>query len=140
MPEGGAGHSIKVADTRRMDCEQGPYYVDRGRGAGQDESDPGIRDYNTPPEGQPGLWCRWVPTEDGTAIEWSGDDKFYDADEWMPYLIDHFLKPGALGSGQLPFLQANHTMNGTIKAQGEDMDDRWKIVVKNNEVTRIDLE
>lgn len=130
----------KFSSTRRMDCEQGPYYVDRGGFAGQDQNDPKIRDYNRPPAGQPGLWCQWVPKEDGTAIEWNEMEKFYDSQEWMTYIINHFLKPGAIAAGELPFLQANHVVNGQIKAQGEEMDDRWKMVVKDNEVSRVDLE
>ena len=130
----------KFSETRRMDCEQGPYYVDRGGLAGQDNSDPGIRDYNRPPAGQPGLWCNWVPTEDGTAIQWNEAEKFYNSKEWMAYLIDHFLRSGAHAAGELHFLQANHVLNGTIKAQGEDIEDRWKLVVEDNVVSRVDLE
>ena len=36
-----------------------------------------ITDYNHPPEGQSGLWCQWVPTDEGTAIQWNGAEKFY---------------------------------------------------------------
>jgi hypothetical protein len=81
----------KFADTRRMTCEQGPYYVNRGRFCGENRNDPEIFNYNTPPDGQPSLWCDWVPTDDGGAIEWNGAEKFHDADEWMLYLIDHFI-------------------------------------------------
>lgn len=129
----------KFSDTRRIHRTKGPYFVDgtglRGQGADAD-----IINHNLPPTGQPGLWCKWVPTEDGTGIEWSGDEKFYDSAEWMEYLIEHFLKPNAVAKLALPFLQANHTCNGVIKAQGEDMDDRWKLIVKDNVVTTEDLE
>lgn len=67
---------------------------------------------------------------------WNEVEKFYDSEEWMKYLIEHFLKPGALAVEHLPFLQANHTLNGTITAQGEELDDRWLLVVRNNEVNR----
>jgi hypothetical protein len=126
---------MKFANTRRMDREKGPYYVDGKGYAGQDE-EPDIRNYNTPPAGQPGLWCQWVPTPDGAAIEWNGAEKFYDADEWMQYLIDHFLKPGAIGKktdGTVTF--ADHVVNGTIEAQGEDFSDIWQLNVKNNVVS-----
>lgn len=121
----------KFNETRRMECMQGPYYVDRGGAFGQDHG-PDIFNYNSPPRGQPGLWCNWTPTDDGTAIEWDGGEKFYDAELWMQYLIDHFLRPGAFAN--LPFLQKNHTVNGTIDAQGEDSDDRWQLVVEDNKV------
>ena len=53
----------KFAGTRRMDRAEGPYFVE-GTGPHGQGRDKGIRDYNRPPEGQPGLWCQWVPTED----------------------------------------------------------------------------
>jgi hypothetical protein len=124
----------KFSDTRRMNRQKGPYFVDATGFAGQDPM-PDILNYNSPPEGQPGLWCQWTPTEDGSALEWDGGEKFYESAEWMRYLIDHFLKPGAIAKSHLPFLQTNHTVNGVIRAQGEDADDRWELVVENNRVT-----
>ena len=53
----------------------------------------GIIDYNLPPEGQPGLWCQWVPTEDLMGIEWDEGEKFYDYVAWLEYIVKHFLKP-----------------------------------------------
>jgi hypothetical protein len=54
--------------------------------------DPAISDYNSPPEGQPGLWCQWHPIDDGAALAWDGGDKFYCYVEWLQYLIDHFIQ------------------------------------------------
>ena len=127
----------KFARTRRMNRKKGPYFVDGSGFAGQGH-DPDIIDCNQPPPGQPGLWCQWVP--DGDGIEWDGGEKFYDSAEWMKYIIDHFLRPGAHAASELPFLQANHTCNGVIKAQGEDIDDRWKLIVEDNEVRVVELE
>lgn len=127
----------KFNETRRMYCVEGPYYVDRGGHSGQDR-EPGVRDYNSPPLGQPGLWCQWRPSDDGTELEWDGGEKFYDSVLWMAYVIDHFLKPGCLAATQLPFLQANHICNGEIEAQGEERGDRWKLVVKDNVVRSYD--
>lgn len=124
----------RFARTRRMDREEGPYYAVDDGDFGQ-RTTPGIRDYNRPPEGQPGLWCQWRPTDDGTAIEWDGGEKFYDSPEWMTYVIDHFLKPGAVAN--LPFLQKNHVCNGQILAQGEDPHDRWTLEVTDNVVTTV---
>lgn len=123
----------KFSGTRRMLCKQGPYYVDRGGMMGQDASDNGIIDYNTPPEGQPGLWCKWCATEDGKYIEWNGSEKFYCSDNWMKYIIDHFLRENPIAKEDLPFLQG-HILNGEIIAQGKDWDDRWKLVVEENKV------
>ena len=135
----------KFADTRHMQRANGPYYVDARRGWG-DESD--VTDPNTPPEDQPGLWCNWEASGDGTAIFWNGMEKFYDSAEWMQYLIDHFLKEGAEvqkellrrerakleGPSVFEAFTFNHILNGVIEAQGEDPEDKWRLWVKNNEV------
>jgi hypothetical protein len=127
----------KFAETRRMDRERGPYFVD-GSGMFGQGGDSDIRDHNEPPEGQPGLWCQWIPTDDGKAIGWDGGEKFYYAEEWMVYIIDHFLRPGARagasGEKQFADFTFDHVVNGAIEAQGEDPDDKWRLVVEDNEV------
>lgn len=70
----------------------------------------------------PSMYCQWVPTTNGDAIEWNGGEKFYGSLEWMRYLIENFLQ--------------SYTLNGEIIAQGEDMMDRWLLVVKDNKVSR----
>jgi hypothetical protein len=124
----------KFADTRRMDRAKGPYFVDGSGDFGQG-SDADIHDFNRPPSGQPGLWCQWVPSDDGARIEWNGVEKFYASEAWMRYIINHFLKPDAIAQSQLPFLQCNHVCNGEIEAQGEEFSDRWKLIVEDNTVT-----
>ncbi|GAA2753018.1 hypothetical protein [Kitasatospora cinereorecta] len=126
----------KFAGTRRMDRANGPYYVDGTGVAGQGD-DADIRDHGKPPAGQPGLWCQWEPTDDGTAIEWNGSEKFYDATEWMAYLVDHFLKPGAHAQGEPGFedFTFDHVLNGVIDAQGEEDWDTWQLTVSDNTVS-----
>src|SRR5690349_23867728 len=57
------------ATTRRMHRANGPLFVKGeghyGQGHGPDE----IYDSNRPDPDQPGLWCQWVPSEDGTYID-----------------------------------------------------------------------
>jgi len=103
---------------------------------------------NTPPKGQPGLWCDWVSTDDGTAIEWDGGEKFYDSAAWMTYLIDTFLSDGCtlmreMASGMDPdrfypdefeAFTFDHVLNGVIEAQGEETSDHWWLLVKDNVV------
>lgn len=124
----------KFAETRRMDRDQGPYYVDDPEPYGQGHE--GVRDWNRPPQGQPGLWCQWTPDEPSVLV-WDGAEKFYNAEEWMAYIIDHFLRPGAHAQGQPGFEEFtfDHTVNGEILASGEDSDDHWKLVVSDNAVT-----
>lgn len=130
----------KFANSRRMLRERGPYFVDGEGFHGQDRTED-VHDHNAPPEGQPGLWCQWVPNEDGTAIEWDQGEKFYDAPEWMAYLIEHFLQPGAhaASSGETQFagFTFDHVLNGEITAEGEESYDRWRLVVTDNAV-RVD--
>lgn len=128
----------KFANTRRMDRDRGPYYVGNTGQGGQDR-EPDIRDYNHPPKGQPGLWCQWIPSEYGTALVWDQNEKFYNATEWMTYLIDNFLKKGASARGVDGFerFTFDHVVNGTINAEGEEQGDIWKIVVKDNVVSEV---
>ncbi len=101
---------------------QGCYFVGGGGFAGQDE-DASVSDANQPPDDQPGLWCQWVPTEDGAGIEWDGGEKFYSYVEWLEYLIAHFLAPWG------------YRLNGRVRWRGEEFDDIGTIVVEDNEVS-----
>lgn len=131
----------KFNQTRRMSRMNGPYFVDGTGDYGQGR-DSDILDFNRPPEGQPGLWCNWTPTEDGTAIEWDGGEKFYNAEKWMAYLIKHFVGSDPIAKREHPeefsFLQG-HDLNGRIDAQGEDYDDKWLLIVENNKVKVADV-
>ena len=124
----------KFATTRRMDRANGPYFVGGSGFCGQG-IDSDVISHNNPCSGQPGLWCQWVPTEDGKGIEWDGNEKFYDSVEWMQYIIDHFIGEAPLAKSELPFLKS-HTLKGEISAQGEDNEDTWFLIVKDNKVTR----
>jgi hypothetical protein len=57
--------------------EDGDYFVGGGGFAGQDK-DASVLSYNNPPKGQPGLWCKWIPGDEGKTIEWDNADKFYN--------------------------------------------------------------
>lgn len=100
---------------------EGEFYVSGGGFAGQDRDD-SILNYNSPPSTQPTLWCQWIPTEDSLAIEWDQGEKFYESAEWIKYLIDNVLAP------------KGYILNGIVEAQGEDSDDRWDIVIVDNQV------
>lgn len=127
------------AETRRMRRDNGAYFVKGDGYCGQGDGPDRILDYNTPPPGQPGLRCQWVPTDDGAGLEHDGGDKFYNAVEWMQYLIDHFLRPGARAKGskadeRLARFTFDHVVNGTINAEGEESGDLWRLVVTDNRV------
>jgi hypothetical protein len=95
-------------------------YFTGGNGfKGQDE-DSSILDYNRPPHGQPGLWCQWVPSEDGTAILWNGMEKFYNYTKWLEYLVKHFLQPWG------------YVLNGEVTWSGEEPEDTGVIRIREN--------
>ena len=99
---------------------EGAYYV--GDDRRETSNGTSVADMNRPPKGQPGLWCQWTPSEDGTAIEWDGGEKFYRYAAWLKYLIEHFLGPW------------EYRLNGEVEWRGEDHDDQGKIVVRDNVV------
>ncbi len=121
-----AAEAAKLADPAREAVglpigKDGEYFVGSEGFMGQDQ-DSSIVEYNYPPSTQPGLWCQWVPNEDGTAIEWDGGEKFYEYVEWLEYIISNFLDPWG------------YKLNGQVEWQGEDMGDRGVIRVKDNVV------
>jgi hypothetical protein len=142
----------RFSSTRRMWRKSGPYTVvdnlpsvnpnwpvsEWDRKVGQVET-ADVLDYNSPPPGQPGLWCQWEPTDDGKFIRWDGGEKFYDSPQWMEYLITNFLQEGAAasrsGDPQFADFTFNHVLNGVINAEGEEQGDVWKLIVTNNDVT-----
>lgn len=102
------------------------------------------------PAVQPGLWCQWVPTDDGSALVWNETEKFYNSADWMVFIIDNFLKPGAFattpkgqelvalaGDERFAAFTFDHVCSGVIDAQGEENDDTWRLVVIDN-VVRVD--
>lgn len=126
------------AASRRMGRTQGPYAI----GADGDVDDSDVIDGNTPPIGQPGLWCQWTPSCYGRCLVWNQGEKFYAPTEWMRYVIDHFLRPGALaaGAGRPEFenFTFDHNCNGEIAACRADTGRLWLIVVDDNEVLEED--
>lgn len=89
---------------------EGAYFVGGGL-HGYDH--PSVINGNEPPQDQPGLWCKWVSSEDGQEIIWSGAEKFYWFVEWLEYLIEHFLVPWG------------YVLNGEAKWEGKP--DDWSV-------------
>lgn len=104
---------------------QACYFVGGLSFAGQDRDD-SILDYNKPPAGQPGLWCHWVPAEDGQGIEWDRGEKFYEYVDWLRYLVKHFLQ------------QWGYVLNGDVAWSGEAHGDTGIIRVVNNVIEVIE--
>jgi hypothetical protein len=104
--------------------EEGGYYVgspDHGKfKLGDSKTDKTILNNNRAPKGQPELYCKWVPDEDGNCIKWSGEEKFHRYVEWLEYLIGHFLSPWG------------YKVDGNVNWQGEDHEDFGTIHARNN--------
>ena len=97
--------------------EEGCYFVNQ---KWDEDSEVSVVNHNRPPETQPGLWCKWIPTADGGGIKWSGAEKFYDYVEWLQYIINNFLKPWG------------YVLRGEVNWQGEREEDVGMILVENN--------
>lgn len=90
-----------------------------GPGSANDEG-PGVLDKNPKRAILPGIWCQWEPSDSGDALVWDGAEKFYAYQEWLVFLIEHFLKPWG------------YTVKGSVEWQGEDSDDTGTLFVANN--------
>jgi hypothetical protein len=74
-------------------------------------------------------YCQWVPSEDGTAIEYTESEvNAYGMTEWLERVIALFIKPWG------------YTLNGRATWHGEDLGgtDLGVIVVRDNEVRSAD--
>jgi len=115
-------------ETRRMKRNtdevfgiEGEFFVFGSGSYGQD-NEPNVIDFNEPPTTQPSLWNKWLPTDDGMGIEWSGEEKFYGYTEWLVYLIHKILAPNG------------YVLNGVVEYSGEEPGDVGEIVVVDNRV------
>lgn len=95
----------------------GSYFVGGAGLRGQDV-DSSVLNHNTPPRTQPGLWCQWMPSEDGKTIAWNKEEKFTHYVEWLRYLVDNFLKPwGRSLDGQVDWQGDNSQDIGVLYAR-----------------------
>lgn len=98
-------------------------YVEEDKRNNWYDKDVSVVDMSTPPDGVPGLYCQWVPTEDGLHIEWDGGEKFYSYVVWLEFIIKNILAP------------KGYVLNGRVYWEGEESEDRGVICVDDNEVT-----
>ncbi len=122
--------------SRRCVRPGGPYDVP-GNPAAEGRDDFRSELYNNRAQGQPNLWCDWVPCWEGCCIAWNGTEKSYSMIEWLRYLIAHFLKPHAAGAGH-PHLEGftfDHRLSGLVVACRRDNKELLAVKVTNNRVT-----
>jgi hypothetical protein len=127
--------------SRRFDRPDGPYAVPGNPMAvlSTEHEDVGVDTYNRIAPGQPQLWCQWVPCLDGCCLSFNGHEKFYEPVAWMRYLIEHFLRPGALASktqlAAFEHFTFDHQLVGTVVGCRRDTKELFAINVKANRVT-----
>lgn len=92
---------------------------------GQDRED-NIIEYNAPASPQPGLWCCWEPSSDGTSIQWNESEKFYYYVEWLNYIMKKFLSPWG------------YELSGSVRYQGEEAGDVGAISIMDGVPKRVD--
>lgn len=112
---------------------EGAYFVGT-----PDESHPAsVVDSNRPPADQPGLWCNWTPNEVGDQIECEEGDHFYFFDDWLAYLIEHFVaRWGCALNGKVSWQGAQEADRGVLVVRDNIVDNLGAIVVTENDETR----
>ena len=127
------------SQSRRFERPGGPYEVPPNPAAAlRAESELPTEVADRIADGQPNYWCDWAPCWDGCCISPTGKEKSYSLRSWLDYLIDHFLRPGALASGSgSPWLEGfgfDHRLDGIIACQRDDNRELWLIRVDDNVV------
>jgi hypothetical protein len=129
--------------SRRSFRDRGPYAVlpnDPHEEAPALHGEAATERINRIAEGQPSLWCQWVPCPRGCCLAWDGHEKFYAGGPWLQYLIDHFLRPGAdAQSDRHPWFRRftfDHDTNGVLVGEQSDNRELFSLTVKHGKVTR----
>lgn len=64
----------------------------------------------------PGIWCNWEVSQDGLILYWNGAEKSYAMDLWLGYINRALLMKG-------------HTLDGEMRAYGDEPGDIWMMRV-----------
>jgi hypothetical protein len=123
--------------TRRWDRPEGPYVV-LPHPLADDDDEAGSDARNRLAPGEPGVWCPWTPTTDGSALAFDGIEKAYQATRWLQYLIDTFLAPSAtvadLDNPQFADFTTDHICDGAVASCRRDTGRVAVILVTENVV------
>lgn len=111
---------IRVAAGLPMG-EEACFFVGGTGGKTWEDYDDAVTDGNRPPQGQPGLWCCWEPSNDRCHFT-PHNDHNRNYMEWLEYVVETFLRPWG------------YVLRGEIKWQGDDPLDRGTIVASGNRI------
>jgi hypothetical protein len=132
--------------SRRSFRDGGPYAVlpdDPHEEAPTLHGDAAAERSNRIADGQPGYWCQWVPCPRGCCLSWNGQEKFYAGGPWLQYLIDHFLRPGALAEADQDVwfrrFTFDHDVNGVVVGEQGDNRELFSLTVERGKVIRTTL-
>ena len=105
--------------------EEGEYFTGENRYEPYENQKPTLLhspyEKSTQPKTQPSQYCCWGPNENGTAITWTMHDDSKTYDNWLEYIIQHFLTPWG------------YTLNGQIETNTGIV--QGLITIKDNVVT-----
>ena len=59
----------------------------------------------------PGCFCGWILTKDNKGLKWDGEEKFYQWEEWLNWIIRTILLPNRVN------------LKGHVTYQGDDVED-----------------
>jgi hypothetical protein len=94
----------------------------------------------TPLDGSPYPHLDWEPCVQGCCLVWEGTEKSRMAEDWLQYLIDHFLRPGAHArTDHRPDFKDftfDHVVSGIIAAERDDTRELFLIVCEDNTIRR----
>ena len=65
-------------------------------------------------------YCQWKLSKDRMAIQWDGNEKFYDYDKWLQFIIDLLLLPN------------HYILSGKVEFQGEAITDHGWLYIEEN--------
>lgn len=96
--------------------------------------------YNRTAPGMPGLWCPWTCCDEGCCLFWDQGEKPYSPVQWLTYLIDTFLRPGAAladdPAAVARGLTFDHVLNGMIVGERRETGELFALEIRGNAVTR----
>lgn len=128
-------------DARHVKTVHGPLDIRQSLHNGH----PDVTDWNSPAQDLPGLYAGLRVAEDGTYLEWDGEEKPGDLTDWVRYVVDYLLRPCGIFSEKAQLVPEtdllhaftfDHVVNG--KMLGTARGEAWLISVVDNEVTRHD--
>jgi hypothetical protein len=86
----------------------------------------------------PGARCDWVPCGEGCCLSWQRTEKSNIGEQWLRFIVDHFLRPNAHASSSMnadfEAFTFDHVASGTIAAERDDSRELYLIRAEDNAI------